>query len=302
MTNENLTRTTSASDAGDRLDRFLGRVLPDGGLRAARRLIGRGAVTVDGVPRPAAHKLRLGQTVSVRRRDPDREPSPAPRLVQATGDFAALLKPAGLHTVRQTGSDEASLEDALPGLFPGKPLLLANRLDRDTSGIVLAAFSAEALARFRALEADGRVEKLYLTLVSPPLAGPTVLTRALDTAGGTAVRVLDRDDPDPGRHTRVVPLDVPDGAGLVLARIARGARHQIRAHMARTGHPIVGDPLYGDPGRRPPAWAVPGRLYLHHLRIRFEGFSAQIPPDWPELGLDLTRLPTSNQGDAPCAP
>ena len=106
-------------------------------------------------------------------------------------------------------------------------------------------------------------------------------------------RVLDQDDPDSARHTLARPLAVfsgPEAEGLAarlelahtpapetmtLLEIAiqRGARHQIRAHLAAAGHPIVGDHLYG---------RHPGRvIYLHHAAISLPDFKAQCPPPWP---------------------
>ena len=66
---------------------------------------------------------------------------------------------------------------------------------------------------------------------------------------------------------------MPEAMTLLQITIQRGARHQIRAHLAAAGHPIVGDHLYG---------RHPGRvMYLHHAAISLPGFEAQCPPPWP---------------------
>ena len=131
MTNEILAFTVGPHSHGQRLDRFLTLAMPETSLRAARRLIERGAVAVDARNRPGGCKLRQGQTVSVSRAaaldGQDGSPVPAGlRLVLEQGGYAAMFKPAGLNTVRLAGSDAPSLQDALAALLPGRDLLLAN--------------------------------------------------------------------------------------------------------------------------------------------------------------------------------
>ncbi|GAB6038725.1 hypothetical protein JCM15519_32840 [Fundidesulfovibrio butyratiphilus] len=278
MTNSKITFTLDADGADQRLDRLLALRLDGVSLRAARRLVERGRVLVDGRTRPAGYRPRVGQRVEVSdRADPYH--GPAPRLVVVREDFAAFFKPAGLNTQAQAGSALPSLEALLPTLTD-RPVILVNRLDRDTSGLVLGAFSSQGVARFRALECAGGVEKRYLALAVGHIDRPLTLTAALDTAGKATVRVLARDNPDPLRHTLVQPLARVGELTLVLATIARGARHQIRAHLAGAGHPLAGDALYGGPDR-------PSGLGLHHVAVRFAGFFARVDPDWPELQVKL---------------
>jgi 23S rRNA pseudouridine1911/1915/1917 synthase len=153
----------------------------------------------------------------------------------------------------------------------------------------MAGLGAEAPARYRVFEDQGLIVKRYLAVVAgrPDWGGgETVVRRGLDTAGRKKTRVLDADSPDRLRWTEVRTLRDcldrgPDGgpgrdAVLVLATIRKGARHQIRAHLAGLGHPILGDPLYG------PWPDQEGPLFLHHFRIDFPGFSAQAWPDWAD--------------------
>lgn len=295
-----------------RLDRFL---CDAAGLslRSARRLTERGAVLVDGAARPGAYKLRAGQEVRIEPLGDDAPESPmsqGARLLKSDGGFAAFFKPSGLHTVELSGGGGQSLEAMLAHLYPDGPVRLVNRLDQDTSGIVLGALDETSARRFRALEDLGAVDKRYLAVVAGKLMKPVLLTWALDMADRTTVKVLEMETPDSLRFTSVRPLahrittpddasgsslgacgdaaghvsgaPCPAGTGscvepsltLVEVRIAKGARHQIRAHLARAGFPILGDSRYGGP-----EW--PG-LRLHHWKSTFAGFDVLTLPQWPE--------------------
>ena len=149
-----------------------------------------------------------------------------------------------------------------------------NRLDLPTSGLVIAALSSDAAQEFRILEDAGQVRKEYAVLVHGRVEAPTVLRRALDTADRKKVRALGGDSPDPLRWTEIEPVayDPLLDRTRLRAVIHKGARHQIRAHLAMHGHPIVGDALYGSGDE--------DRLHLHHARLEMPGFNAEVPPDW----------------------
>ena len=280
---------------GRRLDQALALLAPELGLRGRKRIFEYYAVLVDGRPRPKGYRVQAGQTLGLRPLEPaaaGEVPDGVRVAGQSTGRYAALVKPAGLHTEAQAGSPEPSLEALLPQFFPGRFARLVNRLDRDTSGLVLAALSEEAAAAYRAAEAGQGVVKTYLALAAGSVWAEARLEAALDVADRAKVRVLATPDPDPARHTLVTPLIYSDAhrATLVRARIHRGARHQIRAHLAAAGHPLVGDSLYGPPGQD-------GPLFLHHFRIVLTSldFAAKAWPAWPEWeewgqSLDLAAL------------
>ncbi|MDL2272170.1 hypothetical protein LJC23_03965 [Desulfovibrio sp. OttesenSCG-928-I05] len=154
---------------------------------------------------------------------------------------------------------------------------LLTRLDEPTSGIVAAALSSEAAQRFRAMEAEGLIAKYYLALVQGDFPEERELRGALDSAKRRVTRVLAQDTADATRTTRVIPLPLPaallpSGLSLVLARIRRGARHQIRAHLAHAGFPLAGDTLYSgeEMGNSP--------FFLHHICMVLPGVSVFDPP------------------------
>lgn len=269
----------SADSAGQRLDKLLGSLLPGMGLRGRRRLIEAGLVEVDGRARAAGYRVRAGQRVVARLKVDEAEPAqpPAGLRVVAVGErFAALLKPAGVHSESLAGGGQG-LDAFLPMLLGREDARLVNRLDLPTSGLVLAALEPEAEEDFRRLEDAGSVRKEYAALVHGHVKASAVLRFALDTADRKKVLAVGHDSPDRLRWTSIEPVryDPARDRTFVRAVILKGARHQIRAHLALHGHPIVGDDLYGsdDPDST-------DRLYLHHGRIEMPGFSAEARADW----------------------
>ncbi len=264
---------------GRRLDRVLGLAFPGLGARRLRRVFLENEVLVDGVARQAAFKVRAGAVVGWRPLEGAVRPDAgllSEVFVLAEGpDYGAVVKPGGLSTASIGPGGGACLEDHLSELFPGRPAILLGRLDRPTSGIVAVAFDENAAERFREAEDRGLAEKTYLAVVRGRISGPLTVENALDVARRKKTRVLDR-PADPLRQTRVVPFGYDPGTDLTLVRavIRKGARHQIRAHLASRDHPILGDPLYGHEEKE----GVP--LFLHHARIIFPGFTAESPPRW----------------------
>ena len=260
---------------GCRLDKALADLAPGTGLRGRRRLIEDGRVLLEGKPAKPGTKVRAGQRVQLL---PGQSAAPElPPIVAQNTDFAALAKPAGLHSAALAGRTAPSAEAVLPELFPGCGATLVNRLDNPTSGLLMVALHPEAAARYRDYEDAGRITKTYFALVAGCLADEVLADAALDIANRKRTRVLAGPDPDPLRHTRLVPLEYRAELDQTLVRavIRKGARHQIRAHLAGLGHPIVGDALYGEQGES-------GGLRLHHGRIELPGFSAEFEPDWIE--------------------
>lgn len=290
--------------AGTRLDRALAGLVAEG-LRGRCRRIGEGGVLLNGAPcRDPARRVKPGDVLALARRDASANSVEA-RLLGRSGDCAFLFKGAGLPSAALAGKDGDSLEARLPvlcapALKAGERPALLQRLDCGTSGIVCAALNEEAARAFRAAEAAGLCEKRYLALLTGALAGPVTTRQRLDTANRRTTRVLDT-VAGRLRHTEFLPLHVWEGGdcgrlcarldagsgpgALTLAgcRIRLGARHQIRAHAAALGQPLLGDTQYGCPAQAAASPASAPRFFLHHGLLAWPGGRCAAAPPWPWL-------------------
>jgi 23S rRNA pseudouridine1911/1915/1917 synthase len=267
-----------------RLDKVLALQLGFG-VRRCRALIEAGRVLVDDRPCAKGALIRPGQHIRVTVPEDAAPDCHDVRLVARNRSFAALAKPGGLHTV--AGQEAACLESCLPGLgLEGWELL--NRLDCLTSGLVLAAAEKQDAAAYKGWQDAGQVGKWYLALARGLVASLECRGRILDDKR-SVVRVT-TDEDDPLRWTRVRALRQIDGNTLLLVKIFKGRRHQIRAHLAHAGHPLLGDPVYGA--------GEPGGLYLHHWRLDMPGFTASLLPDWPCIdSVHVERLVSAFDSD-----
>jgi RluA family pseudouridine synthase len=279
-------------------------------LSAIRRLLADGAVRVDGMPCAQNVRLAPGAVVEVawsgaerawRRADRNGE---LPRVLASGDGWLVLDKPAGLLTVPDRAGREDSVHSQLPRLRPDADLRpdlrpdlrIVHRLDRDTSGCLLVADGLAAARHFDLEFRAGRVHKQYLALVHGALATPrrTIeLPLAPDPRRPGCVRVARRGERGARDARTEVEVEAEHGAfALVRLSPATGRSHQLRAHLAAIGHPIVGDADYGGrplllselkrgyklrPGRR--ERAVLERTFLHAALLEFAG------PDGAEVAV-----------------
>lgn len=258
---------------GWRLDRTLELLLPDTGLRGRRRLVESGAVSLDGRQKPSGYRVRAGQelVVSPVAGETNFGPADVP-VVLVLGDYAVVAKPAGLNTSALAHGGGESVEALLPDIFPGRRAVLLSRLDRLTTGLLPVAFTEEAAAAYRDMEESGRVVKTYLAVGWGETDGCFRVENDLDVADRRKTRVLVRLSFDSLRMTDVEALAAGGGATLFRCVINKGARHQIRAHLAHLGHPLVGDPLYG--------YGAGEQLFLHCAGIDCPAFAVRLDAPW----------------------
>lgn len=194
------------------------------------------------------------------------------------GGLLALAKPAGLAMHGGTGVlEEESLHGAIreawdvePG-FAGPSFL--GRLDRPTSGLVVAALSRDALRAVEPTWRDGAVAKEYLALVHG----------AVGAKGLIEVPLAARRPHQKGKglveeaRTEWRKLAGDRRVTLVCCRILTGRTHQLRRHWKAMGHPIVGDPRYGHEARDRDLGTLEGGLMLHAWRLSHGGGVALLP-------------------------
>lgn len=161
--------------------------------------------------------------------------------------LVAVDKPAGVAVI--PGRSETSgppLREQLEAQL-GRRVWVVHRLDRDTSGVLLFALDPEAHRAASLAFEQGRADKRYLALVSPPLAAGLRLEAALVPARRSRMRVAGPGEEGKDAVTELLPLETFGDAALVEARPLTGRTHQIRVHLRHAGAPLLVDPQYGRP-------------------------------------------------------
>ena len=200
--------------------------------------------------------------------------------------FLAVNKPAGL-LVHGDGTGAVTLSDQVAAYLCERGEHCApqavQRLDVETTGVVLFSKTAEFQPLFDALVAGHDMRKRYLAVVRGAFPGDLTAIDApiaRDRHDARRMRVADRGGQE--AHTKVELLAVNRKARVSLLRVelGTGRKHQIRVHLASRGYPIVGDPLYGL------ASDNPCELMLHAYEERFEhpvaGGPVRACAGWPQ--------------------
>ncbi len=235
--------------AGLRLDLWLREELPRLTRTRASAICDDLAYTADGRRLRPSHRVRSGEVVAIYR--PAWEEPAAPRdlpIVYEDQDLLAVDKPAGLPVHPTARYYRNTVTSILAERFPGERIVLAHRIDRDTSGVLLAARTSEAERSLKAAFADRRVRKTYLAIVhgSPHEDRFTVDAPLCLEGGAVSVRMCVRSESEGGAAsvTRFEVLSRGEGFALIAAHPETGRQHQIRVHLAHAGFALVGDKLY----------------------------------------------------------
>jgi 23S rRNA pseudouridine1911/1915/1917 synthase len=296
-------------EQGLRLDVFLSQKDPTLSRSRAKGLIEDGDAIVDGKPVRASHRLRSGEKVSLRKPPPvpsEIVPEEIPLSILYEDEAVIVVdKPAGMVVHPAAGNYSGTLVNALQyhcrnlsgigGVMrPG----IVHRLDKGTSGLVVAAKSDEAHRHLAEQFKKRLVSKHYTALVhgnlredegvvDAPVGRHPVERKKMSTASRRGKAAL----------TRWKVLERFGGFTLLEAKIETGRTHQIRVHLSALGHPVVGDSVYGGSKRTVEAPAMRAvlkkltRQALHAGRLSFAhpvtgekmSFVSPLPEDMAEV-------------------
>lgn len=283
--------TVSEQDHGARLDRFLQHCLPKVSRGAIRRLLEGAAVLVNGEPGRKGTRLRRGDAVELRVAAESEHPLPQPELyvevIAVRPGFVVVSKPPQMASHPLLPGETGTAANAIVGRFPecaaASPRAreggLVHRLDRCTSGLLVAARTREGYDELRELFRRGAVHKEYWALVDGPVGEEGVVRLPLEPAPGDRRLVRPAGHGAPralAAETGYAPLAVLGARTLLRVWTRTGRRHQVRAHLAAIGFPLLGDLDYGGP-------AHPGveGAFLHARALSFRGerFTAELPAE-----------------------
>jgi len=264
--------------AGERLDALLPRLVPALTRSAAQRLLEQGAVRVNGAAVRKNYRCAAGDRVSVTLPEPEAAAPAAEDIpldvVYEDDDLIVVNKPRGMVVHPAPGHGAGTLVNALlhrcagslSGVGGERRPGIVHRIDKDTSGLLVAAkndFAHRGLSAqlsdhsmFRVYEAVvcGRMRADCGTVDAPIARHPTDRKRMAVVGSGGRSAVT---------HWEV--LARYRGYTLVRCRLETGRTHQIRVHLSHIGHPVAGDPVYGPKkGNRPPEGQ-----YLHARELEF---------------------------------
>ncbi len=295
---ETLTLRPGEDQAGRRADVWLSEAVEGLTRSAAARLLEEGRVTCGGRPLSKSSRLTGGETVDVALPEPelaDLLPQDIPLdVVYEDGDVIVVNKPKGLVVHPAPGHPDGTLVNALlfhcgaslsgvgGALRPG----IVHRIDRDTSGLIIAAkndlahqglaaqLQDHTLARTYECVVTGNLRQDSGTVDAPIGRHPTDRKRMAVVAGGRPAVT----------HWRA--LERFPGFTHVRCDLETGRTHQIRVHMAHIGHPILGDTVYGAkkpvPGLQGQCLHAVGLRFLHPRTGEPVALSCPLPPEFQE--------------------
>ena len=252
--------------AGQRIDRYLTKLFPLAGKDFLQKMLRKKNIKVNDAKTIAGYILTEGDVVKVFFSDetiekfsgrrsqtrtvfPDKAVDCFDTPVYEDDDLIVINKPAGLLS-QPDASGKISVSDVIPAYVPTDSATFhpapANRLDLNTSGILLIPRNYSTQKQIAAAIREDRVIKEYLALVDGVIEREQHLTHTLvkNTKANT-VKVSD-DAAGKQAYLELIPVMSIGETTLIILRLHTGRSHQIRVQCAAIGHPIIGDPKYGD--------------------------------------------------------
>ena len=269
----------TASEDGERLDVLVSRLVPDVSRSAAQRMIENGLVTLGGLRVPKNYRTSAGQVFLADIPEAPEPASYAPQdipldVVYEDDDVIVVNKPRGMVVHPAPGHPDGTLVnalmfrcgDSLSGiggeLRPG----IVHRIDKDTSGLIIAAKNDAAHRSLAAQLSDHTLSRVYEAVVCGRIrddSGTVDAPIGRHPTDRKRQTVTDRNSREAVTHYEVIARY--NGYTHVRCRLETGRTHQIRVHMAYIGHPVLGDMVYG---RRRPEKGLEGQC-LHARELTF---------------------------------
>ena len=246
-------------------------------VRMLRSLMQRNAVYVNGKQAVKSYKVRCGDTIHCTYTQISY--SFPLQVLFSTQEYMAVYKPHNTHSAHIAGKETPSIEHMVRERY--EFYMMCTRLDYGTSGILFIAKNKSAYNSFREYEETGKIKKFYRTIVEGECS-PMCIKNKINTSKTKRSRVLQTITEDRTRYTHIIeatPIALNTmHCSMITCTIHKGARHQIRAHLAYHNLPILGDYKYGA--------VIPNMpFFLHNYCVQFLDIKieAPFPIFWEEL-------------------
>ena len=244
-------------------------------------------ILVNGSHQNVTYKLNLGDILEINIDDfiEDTnnylEPKDIPlEIIYEDENITVVNKPSGMPTHESLNNRGASLANALLFRYQNKPYVFraTNRLDKDTSGVVVTANNRLYASYLSKMIKEGKVDKQYIAVVSGEITSDGEINAPIDRIGESIIKRAVREDGEEA-ITKYKVLKSSSRATVLLVTPVTGRTHQIRVHMAHIGHPIIGDELYGGDT------SDISRQALHCLKMCFDGKNTFYAPLSDDISL-----------------
>lgn len=286
-----------------RLDKFVKAKRQELSWRQIREAIEKGQVTVDGrVEKDPGLDVRTGAEIDLDLNRPAQSRARASfDILYEDNDIIVLDKPAGLLSIPSAPEAGASEDTVLRRVREYMHVKrghktyvgMLHRLDRETSGSLAVALSKDAHAAGRNLFKQHRFERHYLALVqgTPDPPGGTVRARISSGYHSGRRQLVDEDAPGLDAATDYKVRERLKDAALLELRLHTGRQHQIRLHLEKLGHPLIGEKVYATSRPQDHKTSRPHRNMLHAWKLAFPhpltgapiAVEAPIPADFLKL-------------------
>jgi len=314
----NISRTITVEPhlAGQRVDKAAALLLPEFSRTQLVEWVRDGSLTLDGRAVPAKQRVFGGEVLALNAMLHEASRWDVPQtvpfdVVYEDEHLLIVDKPPGVVVHPGAGNPDNTLVNGLLQIRPALAALpragIVHRLDKDTSGLLIVAASAQALRGLTAAMARRDISRRYRAVVEGVLTGGRTIDTPIGRDPGNRLRQRVASAGRPAL-TRVYVLERYRAHCLVTAELETGRTHQIRVHLSSVGHPLVGDRRYGARGRLPTRPSVElldairgfQRQALHAAELEFShpitaemlSFAAPMPADLLRLidCLDQDRL------------
>ena len=272
--------TIIAEESGERIDALLARMTEDLTRSAAQRLLENGAVTLNGAPVKKNHRTSAGETFIVVLPEPEVTELIAQDIPLDVAfeddDVIVVNKPRGMVVHPAPGHPDGTLVnallyhcgDSLSGIGGEKRPGIVHRIDRDTSGLIIAAKNDMAHLALSAQLADRSLSRVYEAVAYGGFREPSgtvsaPIGRSPRDRKRMAIVPVDRGGRSAVTHWEVIEKYA--GYSHIRCRLETGRTHQIRVHMEYIGHPLLGDMVYG---KKRPDKGLEGQC-LHARALKF---------------------------------